>query len=50
MLRLSYQTTTEELLEYVKGPDFPTYGVIYGAKEIQEVYATGRGKFSFEEL
>ena len=44
MLRLSYQTTTEELLEYVKGPDFPTYGVIYGAKEIQEVYATGRGK------
>ncbi len=44
MLRLSYQTTTEELLEYVKGPDFPTYGVIYGAREIQEVYATGRGK------
>lgn len=42
--RLSYQTTTEELLEYVKGPDFPTHGVIYGAKEIQEVYATGRGK------
>lgn len=41
---LGYQTTTEELLEYVKGPDFPTYGVIYGAKEIQEVYATGRGK------
>ncbi len=44
MLRLSYQTTTEELLNYVKGPDFPTHGVIYGAKEIQEVYATGRGK------
>jgi len=41
---LVYNTTTEELLEYVKGPDFPTHGVIYGAKEIQEVYATGRGK------
>ncbi len=41
---LTYNTTVEELLEYVKGPDFPTHGVIYGAKEIQEVYSTGRGK------
>jgi len=44
IMSLIYNTTTEELLEYVKGPDFPTHGVIYGAKEIQEVYATGRGK------
>ena len=41
---LVYNTTVEELLEYVKGPDFPTHGVIYGAKDIQEVYSTGRGK------
>jgi len=41
---LVYKTTVEELLEHVKGPDFPTHGVIYGAKEIQEVYSTGRGR------
>lgn len=41
---LVYNTTVDELLEYVKGPDFPTHGVIYGAKDIQEVYSTGRGK------
>lgn len=35
---------TEELVEYVKGPDFPTGGVIYGAADIKEMYATGRGK------
>lgn len=35
---------TEELIEYVKGPDFPTGGVIYGAADIKEMYATGRGK------
>ncbi len=35
---------TEELIEYVKGPDFPTGGVIYGASDIKEMYATGRGK------
>lgn len=41
---LSYETTTEDLLEYIKGPDFPTAGIIYGASDIKEVYATGRGK------
>lgn len=35
----------EELLEFVQGPDFPTYGEIYGKKFIQEMYLTGRGKF-----
>lgn len=41
---LTYDTTVEELLEYIKGPDFPTAGIIYGANDIKEVYATGRGK------
>jgi DNA gyrase subunit A len=31
------------LLEYVKGPDFPTGGVIYGKESIRTAYATGRG-------
>jgi DNA gyrase subunit A len=35
--------TTEDLLQFVKGPDFPTGGIIYGAKEIKEAYITGRG-------
>jgi len=36
-------TTTEELLESVKGPDFPTGGIIFNQKEIHHAYATGRG-------
>ncbi len=37
------QATTEDLLQYIKGPDFPTYGVMYGEKDIHHTYATGRG-------
>ena len=33
----------EELMEYIPGPDFPTYGVIYGTQGIREAYTTGRG-------
>ncbi|MFZ2049011.1 MAG: DNA gyrase subunit A [Minisyncoccia bacterium] len=36
-------TSTEELLESVKGPDFPTGGIIFNQKEIHHAYATGRG-------
>ncbi|HJZ05904.1 DNA gyrase subunit A [Candidatus Amesbacteria bacterium RIFCSPHIGHO2_01_FULL_48_32] len=36
--------SVEDLLQFVKGPDFPTYGAIYDAKAIAEVYATGRGR------
>lgn len=35
---------TEELTEFVKGPDFPTGGIIYDKKEIAQAYATGRGR------
>ncbi len=34
----------DELMEHIKGPDFPTGGIIMGAKGIKEAYATGRGK------
>lgn len=34
----------DELMEYIKGPDFPTAGIIMGARGIREAYATGRGK------
>ncbi len=34
----------EELLEHVKGPDFPTAGYIYGIDQIREAYETGRGR------
>ena len=35
--------TTEDLLEFVKGPDFPTGGIVYGEKDLAHAYATGRG-------
>ena len=34
----------EDIMQHIKGPDFPTYGIIMGAKGIKEAYATGRGK------
>jgi DNA gyrase subunit A len=36
--------STEDLMSYVKGPDFPTGGVIYGYQGVKEAYETGRGK------
>ncbi len=41
---LSSEVTVEELLEYIKGPDFPTGGAIYDINEIRNVYRTGRGR------
>ncbi len=37
--------TIKELMEHVPGPDFPTYGIIYGIDGINEAYRTGRGIF-----
>ena len=36
--------TVEELMQYIKGPDFPTYGIIYGSRGMLDAYTTGRGK------
>ncbi|PJE73600.1 MAG: DNA gyrase subunit A [Candidatus Terrybacteria bacterium CG10_big_fil_rev_8_21_14_0_10_41_10] len=33
----------EDLMQFVKGPDFPTGGLVFNAKDIQQAYATGRG-------
>ena len=37
------EATVEELMEFVKGPDFPTGGIIYNQKDILQAYATGKG-------
>lgn len=37
-------STIEDLVKLVKGPDFPTGGIIYNKKDIKEAYATGRGR------
>ena len=38
------ETTVEELIELVPGPDFPTAGIIYGTVGVKEGYRTGRGR------
>ena len=49
------QISTEELMEYITGPDFPTGGLVVNKKELKEIYETGqgkiklRGKVTFEE-
>src|SRR3989344_1523635 len=37
------KATTEDLMEFVKGPDFPTGGIIYNKKDIHQAFATGKG-------
>lgn len=37
------ESTVEDLMEHVKGPDFPTGGIIYDKKDILNAYATGKG-------
>ena len=36
--------TTEELLNYIKAPDFPTGGIIYGYQGVKDAFETGRGR------
>ncbi|MBN2657528.1 MAG: DNA topoisomerase (ATP-hydrolyzing) subunit A [Spirochaetales bacterium] len=38
--------TSEELLEYIQGPDFPQGGIIFGRRGIKEAFLTGRGKIT----
>ena len=35
--------TNDDLLQYIKGPDFPTGGIIFGAKDIEHAYGSGKG-------
>ena len=38
------EITVDELMQYVKAPDFPTGGVIYGYEGVKEAFHTGRGR------
>jgi DNA gyrase subunit A len=38
------ESTVEDLMKHVKGPDFPTGGIIYDSTEIKQAYATGKGR------
>lgn len=38
--------TIDELMNYIKGPDFPTGGIIYGMQGIHDAYTTGRGRLT----
>ena len=40
----SRDTTIDELIEIIKGPDFPTGATIYGVRDIEQAYRTGRGR------
>lgn len=44
MVEENRETTMEEVLEIIKGPDFPTGATILGKRGIEEAYRTGRGK------
>ena len=41
---LTINVHTEELMEYIKGPDFPTRGIIYDKSEFLNMYSTGKGR------
>lgn len=38
------EASLEEIMQFIKGPDFPTAGIIYGKKGIIDAYRTGRGR------
>lgn len=40
------EISIEELMQHIKGPDFPTGGIIYGTAGIKKAYTTGRGKIT----
>jgi DNA gyrase subunit A len=42
---LIHRSDLDIVLDYVKGPDFPTAGILYGSSNIRQAYSTGRGRF-----
>ena len=42
--KVQFNTSVAQLMEYIQGPDFPTAASIYGAEQIKQAYATGKGK------
>jgi len=43
-------TTVDDLLKFVKGPDFPTGAVVYGGDPMRQAYATGRGSVTIRAV
>jgi DNA gyrase subunit A len=43
-------TTIDDLMKYVKGPDFPTGAVVYGGDPMRQAYATGRGSVTIRAV
>lgn len=43
-------TTVDDLLRFVKGPDFPTGAVVYGGEPMRQAYATGRGSVTIRAV
>lgn len=48
LIALIENPEVEDFSEYIKGPDFPTGGVIEGEQDIKEAYKTGRGKITLK--
>jgi len=44
MKQLEFPVDLASIMKHIKGPDFPTAGIIYGGKDIIQAYQTGRGK------
>ncbi len=42
--------TVDDLMKYVKGPDFPTGGIVYGGAPMRQAYATGRGSVTMRAV
>jgi DNA gyrase subunit A len=42
---LAHRMDLDIVLDHVKGPDFPTAGILYGSSNIRQAYSTGRGRF-----
>jgi len=39
------EAATEDLMQFIKGPDFPTGGIVFGKEKLIETYSTGKGSF-----
>ena len=47
---LNNEITTKELMRYLKGPDFPTGGIVINKDELEDIYETGTGKIKLRGL
>ena len=50
MIEKGEETTLDDLLQHVKGPDFPTGGTVYGGTPLRQAYATGRGSVTIRAV